>query len=81
MTIGGEGTTDRAVKLGAYVVTPPSMGVGIMEYHQLDTMVEAGRRAARALLQASNGDLSAAAQAQAGFQPSTSSGLRDGGPA
>lgn len=80
MTIGGEGTTQRAVQLGAFVITPPSMGVGIMEYHQLDTMVEAGRRAARALLKATGGDLSSAAQAQAELQPSTSSGLRDGGP-
>ncbi|HSV37438.1 MAG TPA: patatin-like phospholipase family protein, partial [Nocardioidaceae bacterium] len=80
MTIGGDGTTQRAAQQGAYVITPASMGVGMMEYHQMDTMVEAGRRAARALLEATGGDVTQP-YAQAELQPSTSSGLRDGGPA
>ena len=33
-----------------WVVTPPTLGVGLLEFHQLDRMVEAGRAAARALL-------------------------------
>jgi hypothetical protein len=39
------------------VITPPSLGVGMLEFHQLDRMVEAGRMAARALLDATGGDL------------------------
>jgi hypothetical protein len=31
------------------------MGVGMMEFHQLDTMVESGRVATRALLEATGG--------------------------
>jgi EmrB/QacA subfamily drug resistance transporter len=57
MTIGGQGTAQRARERGAYVITPPSLGVGMMEFHQLDRMVEAGRMAARALLDATGGDL------------------------
>ena len=36
---------------GALVVTPASMGVGLLEFHQFDVMVRAGRDAARALLE------------------------------
>ena len=57
MTIGGHGTAQRAREQGAFVITPPSLGVGMMEFHQLDRMVEAGRMAARALLDATGGDL------------------------
>jgi len=35
---------------GAVVVTPAAMGVGLLELHQLDPMVESGRAAGRALL-------------------------------
>ena len=55
MTIGGQGTAQRAREQGAFVITPPSLGVGMMEFHQLDRMVEAGRMAARALLDATGG--------------------------
>ena len=58
MMIGGQGTAQHARERGAYVITPPSLGVGMMEFHQLDRMVEAGRMAARALLDATGGDLS-----------------------
>ena len=34
------------------MVTPPTLGVGLLEFHQLDRMVLAGRQAARALLEA-----------------------------
>jgi hypothetical protein len=33
------------------------MGVGLLEFHQLDRMVQAGREAARALLEQASGDL------------------------
>ena len=62
MTIGGQGTAQRARDEGAFVITPPSLGVGMMEFHQLDRMVEAGRMAARALLDATGGDLHSAPQ-------------------
>jgi predicted acylesterase/phospholipase RssA len=57
MMIGSAGATDRARAVGAYVVTPPSMGVGLLEFHQMDRMVEAGRLAARSLLEATGGAL------------------------
>jgi NTE family protein len=57
MMIGGDGTAQRAREQGAFVITPPSLGVGMLEFHQLDRMVEAGRMAARALLDATGGDL------------------------
>lgn len=56
-SIGGQGTAQRAREHGAFVITPPSLGVGMLEFHQLDRMVEAGRLAARALLDATGGDL------------------------
>ena len=59
MMIGGDGTAARAREQGAFVITPPSLGVGMLEFHQLDRMVEAGRMAARALLDATGGDLHA----------------------
>jgi hypothetical protein len=42
---------------GAIVVTPATLGVGLLEFHQLDRMVEAGRAAARTLLDQAGGDL------------------------
>ena len=57
MMISSAGATDRARAVGAFVVTPPSMGVGLLEFHQMDRMVEAGRLAARSLLEATGGDL------------------------
>jgi NTE family protein len=57
MMIGSAGAVERARSAGAYVISPPSLGVGMLEFHQLDLMVEAGRSAARALLEATGGDL------------------------
>jgi NTE family protein len=57
MTIGGQGTAQRAREQGAFVITPPTLGVGMLEFHQLDRMVDAGRMAARALLDATGGNL------------------------
>jgi hypothetical protein len=39
------------------VLTPPTLGVGLLEFHQLDRMVQAGRAAARALLEEAGGEL------------------------
>ena len=51
MMIGSGGAVQAAREAGAYVVTPPPMGVGLLEFHQFDTVVEAGRLAARDLLE------------------------------
>ena len=48
--IGSGGAVQEARAAGAIVVTPSSMGVGLLEFHQLDRMVESGRQAGRALL-------------------------------
>ena len=50
MMIGSAGAGEQARTAGAYVVAPASMGVGMLEFHQIDTMIAAGRVAARALL-------------------------------
>ena len=48
--IGSGGAARAALEEGAIVVTPASAGVGLLEFHQLDRMVESGREAGRALL-------------------------------
>jgi NTE family protein len=50
MMIGAGGAVQAAHEQGAFVVTPAPMGVGLLEFHQFDVMVRAGREAARALL-------------------------------
>ena len=50
--IGSGGAVQAARQAGAIVVTPSSMGVGLLEFHQLDRMVESGREAGRALARA-----------------------------
>ena len=57
MMIGSGGAVAAARAEGAWVVTPPTLGVGLLEFHQLDRMVLAGRAAARALLEEASGDL------------------------
>jgi NTE family protein len=49
--IGSGGGVQVARDAGAIVVTPATMGVGLLEFHQLDRMVESGRNAGRALLE------------------------------
>ncbi|MGB4137265.1 MAG: MDR family MFS transporter/patatin-like phospholipase family protein, partial [Microbacterium sp.] len=56
LMIGGGGAAE-AQRLGAWVITPNSMGVGLLEFHQYDRMIEAGRAAARTLLEQAGGDL------------------------
>jgi NTE family protein len=55
MTIGSTRSEHVAHDSGAYVVTPAAMGVGLLEFHQLDRMVAAGRAAARQLLDQTGG--------------------------
>jgi EmrB/QacA subfamily drug resistance transporter len=57
MMIGSGGAVAAAQAAGAWVVTPPTLGVGLLEFHQFDRMVAAGRAAARALLEEAGGDL------------------------
>ena len=57
MMIGSGGAVAAARARGAWVLSPSSMGVGLLEFHQLDRMIAAGRAAARALLEAAEGDL------------------------
>jgi predicted acylesterase/phospholipase RssA len=59
MTFGAGGAVDAAHRAGAVVLTPATLGVGLLEFHQLDRMVRAGREAARALLAAGSLDLGA----------------------
>ncbi|MCU0262496.1 MAG: DHA2 family efflux MFS transporter permease subunit [Candidatus Nanopelagicales bacterium] len=55
MMIGSGGAVQSARDLGATVVTPPPLGVGTLEWHQMDVVVEAGRMAARELLEQTGG--------------------------
>jgi hypothetical protein len=55
--IGSGGAAETARAAGAVVVTPSSRGVGLLEFHQLDRMVESGREAARAALDAAGDQL------------------------
>jgi predicted acylesterase/phospholipase RssA/CRP-like cAMP-binding protein len=58
MMIGSGGAVAAASARGATVVTPATLGVGLLEFHQMDRMVQAGRDAARALLADGGPDLS-----------------------
>ncbi len=57
MMIGSGGAVHAARARGAWVVSPSAMGVGLLEFHQFDRMVQAGRDAARVLLEQAGGDL------------------------
>jgi NTE family protein len=57
MMISSGGAIEAARAQGAWVVTPPTMGVGLLEFHQLDEVVRAGRLAARALLDEAGADI------------------------
>ncbi|GAA2162794.1 MFS transporter [Pedococcus bigeumensis] len=50
MLIGSGGAVEAARAAGAIVVTPAAMGVGLLEFHQLDTLVAAGLTAGRRLV-------------------------------
>jgi len=66
MMIGSGGAVQSALDAGAAVITPPPLGVGTLEWHQMDLVVEAGRMAARELLDATDGQLMAGAVRAAG---------------
>ena len=55
MMIGSGGAVQAARARGATVITPPPLGVGTLEWHQFDLVVEAGRMAARELLEQTGG--------------------------
>lgn len=55
MMIGSGGAVQSARAAGATVITPPPLGVGTLEWHQMDLVVEAGRMAARRLLEETGG--------------------------
>ena len=55
MRIGSTRSEHVAHDSGAYVVTPAAMGVRLLEFHQLDRMVAAGRAVARQLLDQTGG--------------------------
>jgi predicted acylesterase/phospholipase RssA len=55
MMIGSGGAVQAARDAGATVITPPPLGVGTLEWHQMDLVVEAGRMAARRLLEETGG--------------------------
>ncbi len=55
MMIGSGGAVAQARASGATVITPPPLGVGLLEFHQLDVVVEAGRMAAREMLAQTGG--------------------------
>jgi predicted acylesterase/phospholipase RssA len=57
MMIGSGGAVAAASARGATVVTPATLGVGLLEFHQMDRMVQAGREAARVLLAEGGPDL------------------------
>ena len=64
MMIGSGGAVESARSRGAWVLSPSSMGVGLLEFHQLDRMIEAGRAAARVLLEEAGDDLGVVARDQ-----------------
>ena len=57
MMIGSGGAVASAQLRGAAVVTPSARGAGLLEFHQFDRLVAAGREAARALLEKADGDI------------------------
>jgi NTE family protein len=75
MMIGSHGAIASARAAGAWVVTPPTNGVGLLEFHQFDQVVRAGRTAARALLDAAGEELLGSVATTA--QPETVSGEAD----
>ena len=61
MTLGSGGAVEAARRCGAWVVAPSSAGTGLLEFHQFDRVVAAGREAARMLLEQAGSDLGATA--------------------
>ncbi|WP_082566887.1 MFS transporter [Janibacter sp. Soil728] len=57
LMIGSGGAVERARAHGAWVISVAGHGVGLLEFHQMDVLIESGRAAARALLAECDGDL------------------------
>jgi NTE family protein len=51
LLLGSANTSDAAARYADLVIEPRAEGVGLLEFHQLDTAREAGRRAAREALE------------------------------
>ena len=51
MLIGSGGAVHAARASGAFVLTPSTMGAGLLEFHQFDALVEAGLVAGRRLVE------------------------------
>ena len=77
MTLGSGGAVEAARRCGAWVVAPSSAGTGLLEFHQFDRMVAAGREAARALLEQAGGDLGAPAATADGDAAASRGGAVD----
>ncbi|WP_404386579.1 DHA2 family efflux MFS transporter permease subunit [Knoellia locipacati] len=58
----GSSDYSAAAGSGIHVIAPPSKGVGLLEFHQLDQMIESGRESARELLDRTGGDLHGASR-------------------
>ena len=52
MMMGSAGAVAAGRRQAAVVVTPDTRGIGLLEFHQIDRAVEAGRAAGRAALDA-----------------------------
>ena len=57
LMLGSVDTTEVARKHAELVIRPPNEGVGMLEFHQLDRMREAGRRAALEALESAPAEL------------------------
>ena len=60
LLINSSGASADALAAGAYVLSPRIDSVGLLEFHQFDVMVAAGRAAARDLLEVTGGNFVAA---------------------
>jgi NTE family protein len=69
MMISSGGAIEAARTSEAWVVTPPTMGVGLLEFHQLDQVAHAGRLAARTLLEEAGDELFASDATRSASKP------------
>jgi predicted acylesterase/phospholipase RssA len=60
LLLGSENTSEAARRHADLVIRPQAEGVGLLEFHQLDTAREAGRAAAREALERASAGLFAA---------------------
>jgi NTE family protein len=60
LLLGSQNTSEAARRHADLVISPRAEGIGLLEFHQLDTVREAGRAAAREALERASADLFAA---------------------